>query len=185
MIMIRLLACLSRSDSSEFGSQNNLSPAASHGASIISSLRVYRATYGIRHDYWFGQACFRGAVAVLYDYENNPGLFNSIAFACELLLAVGEYLPTANRYLWTIKALAARRHIALPRPCAKVFSILAARDGRKVLANVRVVDLGPSRHGIDVVKIPSHLPCNVTFSGVIEGYQSLEQAPLPRPASWL
>ena len=153
--------------------ETHASTGASHGSSIISSLSVYRAAYGVRHEYWMGQACFEGAVALLYGHRNNLGLSKAIVSACELLLLFGNYLPAANRYLWVLKALAIRLDIVLPKTCARLFSILAARDGRTKVKNIKLLDVGPTENGIGF-GVPSKLPCEFIFSGLIESFQSLE-----------
>lgn len=173
MIQVKLLACLSRCYSSEIDLQTITSTRASHGASIIFSLSLYRAAYGVRHEYWLGQACFVAAVAMVHDRGAHLALSRSIATACELLLSFGDYLPAANRHLWTFKTLARQLGVVLPKACARLFSILAARDRRTILTNVNLVNVGPSQDGIGP-GVPPKVPCDFIFSGLIGGFQPRE-----------
>jgi hypothetical protein len=163
-----LLTRLAQLTSSKCGRQTMISTRASHGASIISSLSVYRALYGVRHEYWLAHACFTAITAMLDDSGANHGQSKSITIACDLLLIIGMYLPVANRFLWNVKALALQLQIALPETCTKIFSILAARDRTIRLTNVNVVNLG---HGSIGAIGPLKMPVTIMFSGLIQSLQ--------------
>lgn len=90
-------------------------------------------------------------VALLSDGEAKTGQSRPITIACELLLMCGVYLPVANRYLWTVKVLAVQLQTALPEACTKFFSILAARERRKRLTNVNIVNFGRSQEGLSTI----------------------------------
>jgi hypothetical protein len=104
----------------------------------------------------------------------NPGLTKSVAVACELLLTCGLYLPIANGYLWTVKALEVQQQKGLPEACMKVFSKLAMRERRTRLKNVNVVTFEQNKEGFGTNR-PLGLPCTVTFSGLIESLQLCEE----------
>jgi hypothetical protein len=87
--------------------------------------------------------------------------------ACQLLYAMGEYLPTANKCLLAIKVLARKQKVDLPKPCRILFSGLAVRTGKIVLRDVGLVDLG---HSNVVLPSSSH---EVAFSTIIEDIRSL------------
>ncbi|KAH8178489.1 fungal zn(2)-Cys(6) binuclear cluster domain-containing protein [Sarocladium implicatum] len=173
IIQVKLLTRLAQLTSSESGRQTITSTRASHGETIISSLSVYRALYGVRHEYWLAHTCYTATTAMLNDGGANHGQSKSITIACELLLTIGIYLPVANRFLWNVKALALQLQIALPETCTEIFSILAARDRTTRLTNVNVVNLG---HGSIGAVGPLEVPVTITFSGLIQSFQPNEGA---------
>ncbi|KAH6873634.1 hypothetical protein B0T10DRAFT_234932 [Thelonectria olida] len=168
MVLLELLNCLCRFPSHHINGQTLASTRASYGASVISNLWVYRAAYGLRHEYWLKQACFSAATAVLLRLGDNPSLSKTMVMACQLLYAMGEYLPVANKCLLAIKVLAQGQGIDLPKPCRIIFSGLAVRTGKIVVRNVRLVDLGQSQNGVG----PSAGSHEVAFSSRIEGIWS-------------
>jgi hypothetical protein len=142
------------------------STRASYGASIISNIWVYRAAHGIRHEYWLNQACFSAASALLPRLNDNPSFSKVIVMACQLLYAMGNYMPAANKSLLAIKVLARKQKVDLPKPCRILFSGLAVRTGKIVVRDVGLIDLG---RGV-VITGSSH---EVAFSSLIEGVRSL------------
>lgn len=137
-----------------------------HALSILASLAQYRAIYGMRYEHWLARACFTGLRALLRDRGVNPGLSRSIIVAFDILLACAVYLPVASRYLWTAKALALRLEIDLPDACATILSTLAARERKKTLRNVNMLDTGAGLKGIGVVS-SLKLVGDLTFYDVI------------------
>ncbi|KAI5460641.1 hypothetical protein BGZ63DRAFT_488630 [Mariannaea sp. PMI_226] len=166
MTLLELLSCLSHFPSHHINGQTPGSTRASYGASVIFNLWVYRAAYGLRHEYWLKQACFSAALAVLLTLGDNLSLSKPIVMASQLLYAIGEYLPVANKCLLAIKELAQTQGIDLPMPCRIIFSGLAVRMGKIVVRNVALVDLGQSQNDLG----PS---ADVAFSSRIEGIWGL------------
>ncbi|KAM5528732.1 nitrogen assimilation transcription factor nira [Fusarium oxysporum f. sp. phaseoli] len=102
---------------------------ASYGASIISNLWLYQATYGMRHEYWLAQSCLAATTAVIFKLDDNSSLSKSVVMACQLLYSIGEFLPVANEYLLAIKEFARQQTVDLPQACRITFSGLSVRTG--------------------------------------------------------
>ncbi|KAH6896644.1 hypothetical protein B0T10DRAFT_526067 [Thelonectria olida] len=165
MVLLELLSCLCRFPYYMDG-QTMASTRASYGASIISNTWEYRAAHGLRHEYWLKQACFSAASALLPRLGDIPSFSKVIVMACQLLYAMGGYLPAANKCLLAIKVLARKQKVDLPKPCRILFSGLAVRTGKIVLRDVGLIHLGH-----DAV-VPGSVH-EVAFSSLIEGIRSL------------
>ncbi|KAJ3453382.1 hypothetical protein MRS44_017629 [Fusarium solani] len=91
MMLLKVLDHLSRFPLHNGTHKSILSKRASHGASIISNLWVYRATFGLRHEFWLTQACLAATTAVIFNLGDTPSLSKSVVIACQLLYGIGEF----------------------------------------------------------------------------------------------
>lgn len=166
--MVKLLGCLSGHRSCELKPETVASTHTSYATSILSNLWVYRAAYGMRHDYWFMQSCFLAGSAIVLKLGDNPSLSKAMITACQLLSAMGEYLPVANKCLLTIKETADRYDIELPKPCMIIFAVLAVKTGTIKIRDVGMINLDLDG-GSDKMVLPSF---DVSFSEMIESVGS-------------
>jgi hypothetical protein len=172
MVFLKLLRRACRFPLQDDAHESTASTRASYGASIISNLWVYRAAYGMRHEYWLMQACLAAATAIIFKLDDNPSLSKSVVMACQLLYSMGEFLPVANEYLLAIKELARQQTVDLPKACRIIFSGLAVRTGRMVLRGPVLVNLALGYNDMSVGS-PSASSQEVIFSGLIEGIRNL------------
>ncbi|KAJ3542275.1 hypothetical protein NM208_g4187 [Fusarium decemcellulare] len=172
MVFLKLLHCPYRFPLQDDTDGSTTSTRASYGASIITNLWVYRATYGMRHEYWLMQACLEAATAIMFKLGDNPTLSKSMVMACQLLYSMGEFLPMANEYLLVIKGLARQQGVDLPKACRIFYSGLAVRTGRIIVKGPLLVNIGPGQDDMDVGP-RSASSQEVVFSGLIQGIYNL------------
>ncbi|KAL6695522.1 hypothetical protein J3F84DRAFT_374608 [Trichoderma pleuroticola] len=142
MALLKLLSCLCRFHIQDRIHESAESTQASYGASVISNLWVYRAVYGIRHEYWLMQACQAAVIPVVVRLGADLSMSKPVMMACQLLYSIGEFLPVANESLWSVKDLAHRHAVSLPKDCRTLYSRLAVRTGRITLRDVVIPNLG-------------------------------------------
>ncbi|EXK79513.1 hypothetical protein FOQG_15872 [Fusarium oxysporum f. sp. raphani 54005] len=172
MIFLKLLGRPCQFPLQDDAHESTASTRASYGASIVSNLWVYRAAYGMRHEYWLTQACLEAVKAIIFKLDDNSGLSKSVVMACQLLYSIGEFLPVANEYLLAIKELARQQTVNLPKACRIIFSGLAVRTGRIIIRGPVLVNVGL---GYDDMSAGSSSASSqeVVFSGLIEGIRNL------------
>jgi len=172
MAFLKLLRRPCRFPLKDDAHESTASKRASYGASIISNLWVYRAAYGMRHEYWLTQACLAATSAIIFELDDNSSLSKSVVMACQLLYSIGEFLPVANEYLLAIKELARQQTVDLPKACRIIFSGLAVRTGRIIISGHVLVNIGL---GYDDISAESSRASSqeVVFSGLIEGICNL------------
>ena len=171
VLLLRVLDCLCRFPAQEINEESLASTRASYGVSIISNLWVYRAAYGLRHEYWLMQACFLAILALLPNLGKTPSLAKSMVMACQLLYSMGEFLPPANECLWIIRKLLDRHGLEVPKPCKNIFAGVAVRYGKTYLRDVLVVSL--DKDGADHRRLSS-VPQEVAFSDLIQSIRDLQ-----------
>lgn len=172
MVFLKLLRRPCRFPLQDDAHESIASTRASYGASIISDLWLYRAAYGMRHEYWLTQACLAAATAIIFNLDDNPSLSKSVVMACQLLYSIGEFLPVANEYLLAIKELSRQQSVELPKACRIIFCGLAVRTGRIIVRGPVLLSLALG--GDDMSDgSPRASPKEVIFSGLIEGIRNL------------
>ncbi|KAI8710716.1 Amidohydro-rel domain-containing protein [Fusarium sp. LHS14.1] len=172
MMLLKVLDHLSRFPLHNDTHKSILSKRASHGASIISNLWVYRATFGLRHEFWLTQACLAATTAVIFNLSDTPSLSKSVVIACQLLYGIGEFLPVANQCLLVIKALSSPQDVAFPTSYRMIYSKLAIRMGRIIIKSVSLLDIEPGEDN-PVVRRSGGSSHDVAFSSQIEGISDL------------
>ncbi|KAH7199039.1 uncharacterized protein B0J16DRAFT_393027 [Fusarium flagelliforme] len=171
MVFLKLLRRPCRFPLKDDAHESTASKRASYGASIISNLWVYRAAYGMRHEYWLTQACLAATSAIIFELDDNSSLSKSVVMACQLLYSIGEFLPVANEYLLAIKELSRQQTVDLPKACRIIFSGLAVRTGRIIVRGPVLLSLALGC--TDTSAGSPSASQEVVFSGLIEDIRNL------------
>ncbi|KAI5464490.1 hypothetical protein BGZ63DRAFT_401434 [Mariannaea sp. PMI_226] len=118
--------------------QSALSLCFQHCGNIIWALWNYRASFGLRHEYWMLQACWLVALTILPHLTPESRQHETFRMACQLLDEIGSYLTLANMYLSTLRLETRRRGVQLPKDVDAYLASGVAKAGGIRVSNVKV-----------------------------------------------